>query len=132
MPQEDALIKLAYLLASVLFIFGLKGLSHPRTAVRGNLLASLGMLIAIVVTLLDQRIVRYEVIIAGFVVGGLIGALMAYRAPMTAMPQVVAIFNGFGGGASALAGGAALEEAIGGAWVEGVYAQWSVSAGVAA
>ena len=75
MPVE--FIDLLYLLAAVLFIFGLKGLSHPRTAVRGNLMGSTGMLIAIVVTLLDKRIVSFEVIVAGLVVGGLVGAIMA-------------------------------------------------------
>ena len=106
------LIDLFYLVAAVLFILGLKGLSHPRTAVRGNLLGATGMLVAIVVTLLDRRIVSFEIIVAGLIVGALIGVVLAYRAPMTAMPQVVAIFNGFGGGASALAVGAALEEAL--------------------
>jgi len=112
MPAESALAKLAYLVAAVLFILGIKGLSHPRTAVRGNLTAAIGMLLAIVVTLLDRRIVSYEVIIAGFVAGGLVGAVMALRAPMTAMPQMVAVFNGFGGGASALAVGAELIKAL--------------------
>ena len=84
--MSEALINLFYLLSAVLFIFGLRGLAHPRTAVRGNLLGSLGMLIAIAVTLLDRRIVSFEIIIAGLVVGSLVGALMAYRAPMTAMP----------------------------------------------
>ncbi len=125
-------IDLFYLLAAVFFILGLKGLSHPKSAVRGNLMASLGMLIAIVVTLLDKRIVSFEVIVAGLVVGALIGAVMAYRAPMTAMPQVVAILNGFGGGASALAVGAALEEALKGGFVEEVDIQFTVSAALSA
>ncbi len=131
MPHEAALTKLLYLLAAILFIFGLKGLSHPKTAVRGNLLASLAMLIAIVVTLADRRIVSFNVIIIGFIAGGLIGVLMAYRAPMTAMPQVVAIFNGFGGGASALAVGAALEEALRGEWLEEITIQFTTSAALA-
>ncbi|MFQ5823361.1 MAG: NAD(P)(+) transhydrogenase (Re/Si-specific) subunit beta [bacterium] len=132
MPKEEALVKLFYLAAALLFIFGLKGLSHPRTAVRGNLLAAVGMLLAIVVTLTDKRIVDFRIIIAGFVVGGLIGMIMAYRAPMTAMPQVVAIFNGFGGGASALAVGAALEEALRGEWIEEITVQFTSSATAAA
>ena len=130
--MSKAAIDLFYLLAAVLFILGLKGLSHPKSAVRGNLMASLGMLIAIVVTLLDKRIVSFEVIVAGLVVGALIGAVMAYRAPMTAMPQVVAILNGFGGGASALAVGAALEEALKGGFVEEVDIQFTVSAALSA
>jgi len=108
-----ALINLAYLLASVLFILGLKGLSHPRRAVRGNLLGSLGMLIAVVATLLDRSIVGFGVILAGIVVGGLIGAVLAVRIQMTAMPQMVALLNGFGGAASAVVAGAALVEALG-------------------
>ena len=131
MPKEEALVKILYLFAAVLFIFGLKGLSHPRTAVRGNLLAALGMLLAIVVTLMDKRIVSFEIIIAGVVVGGLIGVIMAYRSPMTAMPQVVAIFNGFGGGASALAVGAAFEEALKGQWIEEITVQFTMSAAIA-
>jgi NAD(P) transhydrogenase subunit beta len=130
--MSAALINLFYLAAAVLFILGLKGLSHPRTAVAGNLAASLGMLVAIVVTLMDRRIVSFEVIVAGLVVGGLLGALMAYRAPMAAMPQIVAIFNGFGGGASALAVGAALEEALKGGFIEDIDIQFTLSAASAA
>ena len=126
--MSKELINLFYLIAAVLFIFGLKGLSHPRTAVRGNLLGSAGMLLAIVVTLLDRRIVSFEVILAGLVVGALIGVIMAYRAPMTAIPQVVAIFNGFGGGASALAVGAALEEALKGGFIEAIDVQFTMAA----
>ena len=126
--MSETLINLWYLIAAVLFIFGLKGLTHPRTAVRGNLLGSLGMLIAIVVTLLDHRIIDFRIIIAGLVTGGFVGALMAYRAPMTDMPQVVAIFNGFGGGASALAVGAALEEALKGGFVEEISVQFTTAA----
>lgn len=118
MELNPQLINLAYLIASVLFIVGLKGLAHPRTAVRGNLLGALGMLIAIVVTLLDRSIVDYRLIIAGFVVGGFIGALFALRVPMTGMPQMVALFNGFGGGASVCVAGAALIEAVGAGHVD--------------
>jgi len=105
------IVNLAYLLASALFIFGLKGLSHPRTAVRGNMLGATGMLIAIVVTLLDQRILGYEMILLGLVVGSAVGALLALKIQMTAMPQMVALLNGFGGAASLLVAGAALLEA---------------------
>jgi NAD(P) transhydrogenase subunit beta len=105
-----AVINISYLVASVLFIIGLKGLSHPRTAVRGNLLGALGMLIAVVVTLFHRRIVSFELIIAGMIIGGAIGAILAVRIRMTAMPQLVALFNGFGGGASVLVAGAALVE----------------------
>ncbi len=109
--MENALVNIAYLIAAVLFIFGLKGLAHPRTAVRGNLLGALGMLIAVVVTLLDRHIVSFEIIIAGFIVGALVGAILALKIQMTAMPQLVALFNGFGGGASVLVAGAAFIEA---------------------
>jgi NAD(P) transhydrogenase subunit beta len=108
---ENALVNIAYLVAAVLFIFGLKGLAHPRTAVRGNLFGAFGMLIAVVVTLLDRRIVSFEIIIAGIVVGALVGAILALKIQMTAMPQLVAVFNGFGGGASVLVAGAAFIEA---------------------
>jgi len=125
---SESLINLFYLVAAVLFIFGLKGLTHPRTAVRGNLLGSLGMLIAIVVTLLDHRIIDFRIIIAGLITGAFVGILFAYLTPMTGMPQVVAIFNGFGGGASALAVGAALEEALKGGFVEGISFQFTTAA----
>lgn len=93
---------LAYLLAASLFILGLKLLSSPRTARRGNLLGALGMFIAVIVTLTDQRIIDFTYIIAGVIIGGTIGAIMARSVPMTAMPQMVGLLNGFGGGASAL------------------------------
>ena len=86
-------IPIAYLLASSMFILGLKRLSSPRTAPSGNRLAAAGMLIAVIATLLDQQIVRYEAIIAGAAVGALIGAVTAFRVQMTAMPQMVAAFN---------------------------------------
>lgn len=101
-------VNIAYLIAAALFIFGLKNLSHPRTAVRGNILGSMGMLVAVVVTLFNQQIIGFEFIIAGLVVGGLVGAVLAIRIQMTDMPQLVAIFNGFGGGASALVAGGTL------------------------
>ncbi len=93
---------LAYLVSAILFILGLRGLSSPRTARFGNLLAALGMLMAIIVTLFDKQIIDFTYIIAGIVIGGAVGAVWARRVPMTAMPQTVAIFNGFGGGASTL------------------------------
>ena len=93
-------IDIAYLIAACLFVLGIKGLTKPKTAVRGNLLAAAGMGVAAVVTLLNEHIVTYEVIIAGVVVGGLIGAIMAKKVQMTSMPQMIALLNGFGGGAS--------------------------------
>ncbi|MDP3984508.1 MAG: NAD(P)(+) transhydrogenase (Re/Si-specific) subunit beta [Acidimicrobiia bacterium] len=91
-----------YLIAAALFILGLKKLSSPATARAGNRLSAEGMLIAIVVTLLDRQVVSFRVILAGIVVGSGLGAYMAKKVQMTAMPQLVAAFNGFGGGASAL------------------------------
>ena len=104
------LINAGYLVAAVLFIFGLKGLTHPRTAVRGNLLGACGMLLAIVITLTDRNIVGFEVILIGVVIGAAIGAVLAVKIEMTAMPELVALFNGFGGMASVLVAGAALIE----------------------
>jgi NAD(P) transhydrogenase subunit beta len=96
------LVPFAYLAAAVLFILGLKDLSSARTASRGNALAALGMLIAIVATLLVREVLHYGVILAGLVLGSGIGAVLALRIQMTAMPQMVALLNGFGGIASAL------------------------------
>jgi H+-translocating NAD(P) transhydrogenase subunit beta len=103
---------LAYLLAAALFIFGLKGLSHPRSAVRGNLTGALAMLIAIVATLWAGGIVSWTWIIIGMLLGTGIGAYMAVTVPMTGMPQMVAVFNGFGGGASFLVAGVELAFAL--------------------
>jgi NAD(P) transhydrogenase subunit beta len=100
--MTDALIKLFYLLAAVMFIFGLKRLSSPATARSGNWLASLGMLIAIVVTLVFTEILGWREIVIGMVVGSLVGGIIARTVKMTGMPQMVGLLNGFGGGASAL------------------------------
>jgi NAD(P) transhydrogenase subunit beta len=101
-------VQFAYLAAAVLFILGLHNLSSPRTAPRGNVMAAVGMLIAIVATLLVTGVVDYVVILAGVVVGSTIGAVLALRIQMTAMPQMVALLNGFGGAASALVASAEL------------------------
>jgi NAD(P) transhydrogenase subunit beta len=95
-------IELAYLTAAALFIVGLKQLGSPATARQGNLIAALGMLIAIAVTLLDRSLLNYEWIFIGIIIGSLIGAIAAQKVAMTAMPQMVGIFNGVGGAASAL------------------------------
>ncbi len=106
------MIELAYLAAGVLFIIGLKGLTSPVTARRGNRLAAIGMLVATVVVvadLLDLGVATtWAAVAAGIVVGGGIGALLALRVQMTDMPQLVAAFNGFGGGASALVAASAV------------------------
>jgi NAD(P) transhydrogenase subunit beta len=106
-----ALENLVYLVAAVCFVLAFKGLAHPRTAVRGNLLGALGMLLAVVVTLFDRHIVSFSAILAGLVLGSALGAVLALKVRMTAMPQMVALLNGFGGGASLLVAGAALVEA---------------------
>ena len=98
------MVNLVYILASVLFIFGLKMLGSAETAKKGNLVSAIGMLIAVVVTLLDQNIVDYTWILIGITLGTVIGATAALRVKMTAMPEMVAIFNGFGGIASLLVG----------------------------
>lgn len=95
------IIVLAYLLSSVLFILGLKNLSSPKTARRGNLFAMIAMLIAIIATLIKNEIVDFTFIITGLIIGSTIGVIIARRVSMTAMPQMVALFNGLGGGASA-------------------------------
>jgi len=105
---ED-LRNLLYLVAAGLFIYGLKGLTHPRTAVRGNLYGALGMLLAVVVTLIGLDF-EPTLIIVGIAVGAIIGGLLAFTIQMTAMPQLVALFNGFGGGASVLVAGAYLTQ----------------------
>jgi H+-translocating NAD(P) transhydrogenase subunit beta len=99
--QDRDFIDACYLVASVLFILGIRGLSHPRTARQGNVLASAGMLIAVVATLLDPHIENFGYIIAGIAVGTVIGVVSARAVKMTAMPQMVALFNGVGGGAVA-------------------------------
>jgi len=100
-------IEATYLLASVLFILGLKGMSHTETARRGMFLAEAGMLAAIIGTLVHKDIVSYTWILAGLVIGGIIGALMAIWVPMTAMPQRTALSHAFGAVAAALVAGEA-------------------------
>jgi NAD(P) transhydrogenase subunit beta len=104
--MPHALEEILYLIAAVCFIIGIKRLSSPATAVGGNRLSAVGMLIAIVVTLLDRSIVGYGVIAAGLVAGSALGLWLARAVRMTAMPQMVALLNGLGGGASLLVGGA--------------------------
>ena len=105
------LINIWYIVAAALFIFGLKQLGSPATAVRGNLLSSIAMLIAVVVTLFNREIISFQWIIAAAVVGAIIGAVAAQKVAMTSMPEMVALFNGSGGIASLLVGWAALYNA---------------------
>jgi NAD(P) transhydrogenase subunit beta len=109
----STLISLVYTGAAVLFIYGLRLLGSPATARKGNLVSGLGMLLAIVVTLLDRQIITFPVIFAGLIVGGAIGFWMATAVKMTSMPQMVALLNGFGGAASLLVGSAEFLRAYG-------------------
>ena len=102
------LINLCYVAAAALFIFGLKQLGSPATAVRGNTLSALGMFIAIAVTLFNKNILPWEWIIGATLIGGVVGAVVAQKVEMTSMPEMVALFNGSGGIASLMVGWAAL------------------------
>ena len=113
--MDSVFIDLTYLLASILFILGIKGLTHPRTAVRGNLLGATGMLLAVVATLADRQVIGAGIqglglVLGGVLLGSTIGATLALKIQMTAMPQMVALLNAFGGGASALIAGAVLAD----------------------
>jgi H+-translocating NAD(P) transhydrogenase subunit beta len=100
--RDPNFIDSAYIVAAILFIVGIKRLSHPARARQGNVLASVGMLIAVIGTLLDRQIDNYWLIVLGVAVGAVIGVVSARAVKMTAMPQMVALFNGVGGGAVAL------------------------------
>jgi proton-translocating NAD(P)+ transhydrogenase subunit beta len=102
--MRTGFIELSYFLASVLFILGLRGLTHPETARRGMHLAEFGMLMAILGTLMNNEIVSYEWIIAGLLIGSTIGLAMGLWVPMTAMPQRTALSHAFGALAASLVG----------------------------
>jgi NAD(P) transhydrogenase subunit beta len=104
---NENLINIVYLIAAILFILDLKWMAHPRTAVRGNLVGAIGMLLAIAATLLSGQL-DWTYIVLGIGIGSVIGAIAALRVKMTTMPEMVGLFNGFGGGASVLVAGAAL------------------------
>ena len=106
--MSETWTQIAYLAAAVLFILGLKQLSSPRTAPRGNAVSALGMAVAVLATLAAEGILGWPIILAGVVIGSGIGALAARRVQMTAMPEMVALLNGFGGAASALVAAAEL------------------------
>ena len=105
----ETFIDLAYILASILFIFGIKMLGKAETARRGNLLSAVGMLIAMVATLLYKEVVDFKLIGIGLVIGSVIGGIWAKKVQMTGMPELVALFNGFGGLASVFVGWAEFE-----------------------
>jgi H+-translocating NAD(P) transhydrogenase subunit beta len=104
----NSLVQYSYVVAAVLFIYGLKELGSPATARRGNFISAIGMLLAVVAGLLDQAIVDFQWIVLGIVIGTVIGGAAARMVQMTAMPEMVALFNGFGGMASLLVGWAAI------------------------
>jgi H+-translocating NAD(P) transhydrogenase subunit beta len=106
-------LNVAYLITGILFILGLRFLSAPRTARTGNRLSALGMLIALVAVLAGSGFVSWWIIIVGVVIGAVVGIYSARTVKMTAMPQMVAIFNGCGGGAAALVACAELLRALG-------------------
>ena len=106
MMDISILVNLIYIAASILFIVGLKMLGSPDTARQGNFLSASGMLIAVVITLLDQNIVDYRFIAGALIAGSIVGYFAATKVQMTSMPEMVAIFNGFGGIASLLVGSA--------------------------
>lgn len=95
-------IELSYLVAASLFILGLKKLGSPATARQGNVIAAVGMLLAIVATLLDRQVLNYQMILVALAIGSVLGAIAAYKVQMTDMPQMVGLLNGLGGAASAL------------------------------
>ena len=100
--ERDLLIKVAYLVASVLFIIGIKMLGKTATARKGNTISAIAMLIAVVVTLLDRQVLSFTEIFVTILIGSAIGTVIARRVEMTSMPEMVAVFNGFGGAASVL------------------------------
>jgi len=108
----DTILQLTYLLAAVLFIQGLRDMTHPRTATRGNLISSGGMFLAVVITLLWFEILSPAILGVGLLVGGAVGAYLAVTVETTEMPQLVGLFNGFGGGASAVVAGAELIDVL--------------------
>lgn len=102
--SNEILINAVYIVAASLFILGLKLLSHPSTSRKGNMVSAVGMFLAVVITLIHKDIIEYQWIIAGIIVGGAVGAVFAKRVEMTAMPELVSLFNGFGGLASLAVG----------------------------
>tara|TARA_B100000212_G_scaffold293465_1_gene235792 strand:+ start:47608 stop:49020 length:1413 start_codon:yes stop_codon:yes gene_type:complete len=111
----DSIINLAYVISAILFVFGIKMLGSAETARRGNMISGVGMLIAVVVTLLNKGM-SYDWIVSGLIVGTLVGGIAARVVKMTSMPELVALFNGFGGLASLLVAWAELEKVRGIGW----------------
>ena len=110
--DTQTLINLAYIAAAILFVFGIKMLGHADTARKGNQISSIGMALAIIVTLLAEGL-DYKLVLGGIAVGSVVGFIAAKRVQMTGMPELVALFNGFGGLASLLVGWAEYQRAVG-------------------
>jgi NAD(P) transhydrogenase subunit beta len=127
LPQS--VLQLTYLVAGVFFIQGLRDMTHPRTATRGNMISSAGMFLAVVITILWFEMLSPLVLGAGMLVGGGIGAWLAVSVETTEMPQLVGLFNGFGGGASAVVAGAELVDVLasGGSLTIGLTATASIA-----
>lgn len=106
------MINALYIIASILFVFGLKMLGKQETARRGNLVSSIGMLLAIIAALLSAEILHWEYILIAIILGTLVGAIASQKVAMTAMPEMVALFNGFGGLASLLVGWAEFQKYV--------------------
>lgn len=106
--MSDGALNFVYLIAAVCFIVAFKMMSSPRSAARGNTISSLGMLLAIVITVLETKSLNVTLVASALLVGTGIGAWLAKSTPMTGMPQMVALLNGFGGGASLLVAGTSL------------------------
>ncbi len=106
--MSSNLILISYIVSAILFILGIKRLGKVNTARQGNFLSAVGMLIAIIATLFKMDAIPLEWVLGGVLLGTIIGAVTAIRVAMTSMPEMVAIFNGFGGGASALVASAEL------------------------
>lgn len=102
--NRDVIISVAYIISAILFVVGLKLLSSPATARKGNFISALGMFIAVVVTLWSKNVIDFKWIVIGVILGGVIGAFASRLVAMTQMPEMVALFNGFGGIASLLVG----------------------------
>lgn len=105
MQIPEYVFQIVYILAAILIIVGLKRLSSPVTARQGNQIAAVGVTLALVMTLLNREIIDFTWIVVGIIIGAVVGYVMATRVQMTAMPQMVALFNGMGGGAAALVAG---------------------------
>ncbi|WP_336002859.1 NAD(P)(+) transhydrogenase (Re/Si-specific) subunit beta [Halorientalis halophila] len=127
----EAALQLAYLVAGILFIQGLRDMTHPRTATRGNQISAAGMFLAVLVTALWFEILSPLLVGAALLIGGAVGVWLAVTVETTEMPQLVGLFNGFGGGASALVAGAELIDQFNGLAVGALPIGLTASAAIA-